>query len=230
MKFCVPYYFAYVQKRPAPGETPRSIAAQIEVAGIFGKTQNYRAIKQFRCVLTNRDRHFAETLEFREAVQYATESDASLLFADLQSLLASTHPDQISGVLTAMAESGVPLFNATTGGALKSDDLERMVVTASRISSRRRVGIKEALNRSSSARQSVNTNQPKAARGAALAAQRNAERLRPIVESILAAQPEGTVLTPTVLVRALNARSVPTTRGGVWYVSGAKNLLARLDQ
>ena len=229
VKPCVAYHFSYVRSRPrSVQELPANIIHQITHVRMFVEEQSYEVKKQFIAIPTNRDHHFANTPQFRDAVSIAKAMDCPLVFGDIFTLLCATHPEQIVEAATTTSGAGVVIVNAKTRLVLRQGDMTGMVTAAMAVAVSRRMPIMRGLRKVEPRRQTGRANQMKAARGAAQAADTRALGLRPIVESIRSALPPGLQLTPTILARELNARAISTVSGKVWSVPAARNLLGRL--
>jgi len=199
----------------------------------FAIRRSFTIVRSAYALKTNRDRHFAETGEFFEAVRHAREGDGYLVVGNLLELLTATAPDEIVEALQAAHQPGVTLIDAVTGGPLQKGDATRMVATAIAQARRRRPRTNQKIEEPElggrQKRRSPASNQSRAARGAASAAQVRAERLRDDVEQILRTLPAGTRQTARMLSEQLNSRGIFTDRGNAWSPAAARNLLRRLE-
>ncbi len=181
---------------------------------------------------TNRDHHFANTTQFREAVRVAKDVNGTLLLGDLFELLCATHPDWTARAFTELLTSGVSVVDARTGWIVANDARAlQMIASATAVGRERRAPILRGLvRRQKPADAEGETNQASAARGASLASSLDFERrLRPICNLILRDLPNDTTLSRSRLAAALNARNVLTRQGKTWTPANAGKLLSRLS-
>ncbi len=226
MPGCVVYHFAYSPRRS--GKAPAALTQQAMYVRRFTKARGLEVIERFQARLTNRDRHFADTGEFRDAIHRAGGLGCPLVLGDVEDMLARTPPELIGDCARVLLDAGIAILDARTGHDIGDGQFRTIVTFALREAVRRRHAVKLGLKISKSERQPGGANQRKAARGAVLAANKRAEKLRPTVEEIRLSLPAGTLLTATVLARELNARSVLTDSGKSWSRNAADRLLDRL--
>ncbi len=195
----------------------------------FTRSQNIKLARSFFEIRTNGDRHFAEVAEFRAAVAHAQELGVPVVVGSLLQLLSATSPDKILEALSEALGHDVVILDATLGRPLLAGDATRIAKEAIEISRNRRRPIVAGLKSSKTVRQPDLANQAKAARGAALAADARARRLKPVVDAIIAEKPSRSI-GPTSLAKELNARGVLTARGKPWSPTTARDLLNRLNR
>lgn len=225
----VVYYFGYVQsKSKLRGDTPRTIMDQGRLVHVFEKVLGWKEPKPFTSLLTNRDRHFANTIEFRTAVAFAAKYKIPLVIADLYSLLRATHPDLISAAVSTVFGAGVRILNAAAGGEMNPATVATLVAAAKGAGLSIRNAIKKGLP--SGLPRSPTTNQVRAAHGAKRAADIRALNLKDVVNAIADEFAKERALSPTVLAKELNTRGILASRGGTWTAGSARNLLKRLSR
>ncbi|WP_137152686.1 hypothetical protein [Devosia sp. FKR38] len=224
----VAYYFMYVRRRPqSKEEINETLKHQYLLFLTFNKLHKIAPIKSFYSILTNRDRHFAETEEFRNAVAFSLANEVALVVADLQTLLERTHPDRIDDAIHKLFSSGVTIKNAATGGEVGYEIRSIFAANATARGKQIRNSIRKGLLNAETQTPPLR-NQRKAAAGARRAADKRAERLRETVADIKASLGLKDPVSPTRLASELNSRNIPTPQGKIWTAAGAKNLLIRL--
>lgn len=231
LKPCVAFTFAYVSRRPrSVDDLPGTIHAQLRQIVKFSRAHSYDIIKTIAATLSNRDRHFAETVEFRAAVQAEVAADGPLVVGSMFTLLSTTSPKKILTAIEAALTSDVIIIDAATEAPIASQDLARLAKQAIAAAEERRAPIRRGLKQSRVKRSLSPGNQAKAAQGASHAAEAYALRIKPVVDELRQKLPIGSDLGPTALARELNRRGVVTRRGNRWSATTATDLLARLDQ
>ena len=225
---CVVYYFAYVNKRTP--ELPVAMARQLRFVHRFVDSKGLDIADKFPVLLTNRDRHFADTWEFRTAVERAKTLGAPLVLGDVEDMLTRTDPELIEDCIAVLLGTGISVFDARLALPLNRNDFRITFLFASREATRKRDNIDIGISIRKPVRKSGTSNQHRAARGTSLAAKRRAERVRPVVDEIRGMLPAGTELSATLLAKELNSRSILTDRGKPWSRNTADRLLNRLHE
>ena len=160
--------------------------------------------------------------ELVAALALAKKQRAKLLIAKLDRLARNVH--FISGLM----ESGVdfvavdmPQANKLTVHILAAmAEHEREM-----ISQRTRVALAAAKERGMKlGSPTLDRDRPKGWKANKTQAQQRAEVVLPLIEGIKSAG----ITTLAGIAKALNARGVPTPRGGAWYATSVKNVLARV--
>jgi hypothetical protein len=224
---CIAYYFAYVNKRAkAP---PPAMVRQHLLTQRLETTSQIRVLEVFRTVLTNRDRHFAETGEFLSAVRRANELGCAIVLGDFEDMLKRTGPKLMVECASAALSAGVPVIDGRTGRPVDPKEIMATVKFLQRDASARRDSIQIGRKLSNAEHRPRANNQPKAAKGTVMKADRTALLLEPVIQEISDELPPGKNLTPTILARALNERQMLSDRGNAWSRGTADRLLKRVE-
>ena len=226
MTSCIAYHFAYANKHMK--KAPPSIIRQRYLTREFAAAGAFDIVETVEVVLTNRDRHFAGTAEFLGACRRAYERGWPLLLGDVEDMVKRTAPELMEDCVKLAYGSGAVIIDARSAGTFDLAALSSSIKILQREAVARRDNIRIGRRFSQAEPRPRADNQPKAARGTVVKANRQAAKLAPVVADIRAALPDGSRLTPTVLALALNERQIPTDRGNTWSAGTATRLLARI--
>jgi hypothetical protein len=220
---CIVYVFAY---HSGPKRNAATLLRQTRPIKRLLHARGLQVEGKFGEFPKNRDRHFANSPAFRQAVAKAKALGCPLVLPDVTDMLSRTHHKLIPDCVERLAQAGVTILNAATGKALEPASLSVASDLATAVAISRRLPIRLGLRSQPRRERQGSSNQPKAAKGTVRAADKRARRLKPEVDAIRDSIPGP--LTPTVLARELNARSVLTERGNLWSPTTARNLIKRL--
>ena len=195
----------------------------------FAESHGFEVKRTVWATLTNRDRHFAETREFGEAVRAAAECGGPIVLGDVLALLSATTPQNVLPALFAALGAGVPVIDAVAEATIKAKDIARLVRHGRIASSGRRAHLRQDPKHSSSMGAGRAENQTKATRGSSSVANAFAVGIKPIVDDIKGKLPAGSGLGPSALALELNSRGIFARRGGTWSATTARDLLRRLE-
>ena len=212
----IAYYRVSTDKQGCPG---LGLEAQQKAVASFLENHGGALLDDFTEVETGKgSQPLIKRPQLAAALDTCRKAKASLLIASLDRLARNVH--FISGLM----ESSVPFVAVDMPNA---SPFEIHIRAAMAEEERRKISQRTKAALAAAKRRGV-----RLGRNGKVLAKRNkkaadsfAQTMRPVIDELRA---EG-ITTMRGMVEALNARSVPTAKGGRWYLCGVHNLLRRID-
>lgn len=179
-----------------------------------------------------------------QAMAYASATGATLLIAKLDRLsrnaaflmnlrdkgvpfIAADMPDandMTVGIMAVIAEGERKAISKRTREALQVAKERLAKLTPAEREERQRQGQAIRLGNPNGARHLIGMGNAAAAQGARDKATAYAHKVKPVLDDLH----QSGITSATSLAKALNTRSVPTSRGGLWTAQGVINIMSRL--
>ncbi|MBW9055997.1 hypothetical protein [Rhizobium mesosinicum] len=228
----VAFLFAYVPQMPASvNELSRIGALRTQSAILlqYARKMGLEPPDRLPAVTTYRGATFTRNPTFENAVARAQSSGTTLWVAHIWELLRKTKPANASKALEDLDNLKIDVLDCLSGKNWKEFGPTERVLLVREAWSR---AVSSAVSSSSGAARKGQApdihNALKGASANKTKAQRRAEQLRPVVDALKSSLSPDQALTPSMLMRHLNAESIAPERGNSWSLNSCKNLLNRL--
>lgn len=226
----VAFLFAYVSKMPTSVEQLYQIDAvrtQSAIVFRFAHKMNVDRPDRLAAVTTYRDGIFTRNADFKRAVVRAQNHGIDLWLADIGHLLRKTSHANITKALADLDNLQIDVIDCLSGKKWTEFELPERAAFSREALSRKVASLASGSVRKGQAPDFRNALMGASANRAR--AERKAEQLRPEVDRFKATLVPGDVITPSMLMRHLNAEGIPPERGKAWSLNSCKNLLRRLQ-
>ncbi|WP_327212032.1 hypothetical protein U8Q06_23865 [Rhizobium beringeri] len=229
----IAFLFAYVPKMPTSVNELNEIGALRTQSAIllqFARKIGSEPPERFPAVTTYRNATFTRNAIFKRAATQAQSSGTILWVADIWQLLRKSSPANAARALEDLDNLQIDVLDCLSGKSWKEfGPTERGLLVRD---ARSRAVASAVSSSSGAARKGQAPDIHNALKGASAnktKAQRRAEQLRPVVDAFRGSLSPDQALTPSMLMRHLNAESVMPERGKSWSLNSCKNLLNRLQ-
>ncbi|KGD95696.1 hypothetical protein [Rhizobium sp. YS-1r] len=226
----VAFLFAYVPKMPTSVEQLNQIEAlrtQSAIVFRFAQKMNLNPPDRLPAVTTYRDGIFTRNATFKRAVDRARSQGSDLWLADIGHLLRKSSHANISKAMADLDSLQIDVIDCLSGKKWSEFELPERAAFSREALSRKVASLASGSIRKGQAPDIHNALKGASANRAR--AERKAEQLRPVVNRFRATLAPGDVITPSMLMRHLNAEGVSPERGKAWSLNSCKNLLQRLQ-
>lgn len=226
----IAFVFAFVHKMPRSRDQAmkiRAIHEQVNAIRLFCAQNGFPTPKFMAGVSTYRKALFTDNAVFEAARSLAANSGGRIFVSDISGLFGSTASEKVTRGMERLDEIGDILFDCLTGRTWRQFTAPDRLRLLQEATTRRQLEKVDKPKRREGAGDIANSIKGAAANKAR--ADQEATRLQPIISSLQRSLPPGTSLTPTRVMRHLNAIGEKPKRAKTWSINSVKNLLARLS-